>query len=180
MPTKHLARQQRFGFAVHRWYRIGAVVDRPLIHYLTGFFKLLGGYNLQFQDNTRAGFSAAEHPRIREILQHPPHGGGMPLFARSGAVAVVVEPGRDGVGTQPLAGVFIKNNLHHQRLVRIHLQVKEFVLFLIGAPVFHKVVAIGSTAALVVTRLHDLTQARFGTHRGFFALAVRLPKTDIV
>ena len=180
MSAKHLARQQRFGFAVHRWHGIGAVVDGPLIHYLACFFELLGGNDLQFQNDTRAGFTAAEHSRIGQILQHSPHGGGMPLFARAGAVAVVVEPGRDGVGTQPLAGVFVKNNLHHQRLVRIHLQVKEFVLFLISAPVFHQVVAISGTAALVVTRLHDLTETRFGTHRGFLTLAVRLPKANVV
>ena len=113
------------------------MVDRPLIHNLACFFELFRGYNLQFQNDTRTGFTAAKNSRIGQILQHPPPGGGMPLFSRAGTVAVVVEPGRDGMGAQPLAGVLIKDDLHHQRLVGIHLQVKDFVLFLIGAPVFY-------------------------------------------
>ena len=56
----------------------------------------------------------------------------------------------------------------------------EFVLALVDAATFHKVITIRRTAALEVSFFHKLPQAGTGTDRSFFAFAVCLPEADIV
>ena len=60
------------------------------------------------------------------------------------------------------------------------MQFVEFVLALVDAATFHKVITIRRTAALEVSFFHKLPQAGTGTDRSFFAFAVCLPEADIV
>lgn len=60
------------------------------------------------------------------------------------------------------------------------MQFVEFVLALVDAATFHKVITIRRTAALEVSFFHKLPQAGTGTDRSFFAFSVRLPESDVV
>ena len=60
------------------------------------------------------------------------------------------------------------------------MQFVEFVLALVDAATFHKVITIRRTATLEVPFFHKLPQAGTGTDRSFFAFAVRLPEADVV
>ena len=56
----------------------------------------------------------------------------------------------------------------------------EFVLALVDAATFHKVITIRRISALKVTFFHKLAQTGAGSDGSFFTLAVCLPEADVV
>lgn len=56
----------------------------------------------------------------------------------------------------------------------------EFVLALVDAATFHKVITIRRISAFEVTFFHKLAQTGAGSDRSLFAFAVCLPEADVV
>lgn len=107
-----------------------------------------------------AAFAAAKHPSICQIANDTPDAGVVPLLARPGPVALIVQVGGDPLGPVALMHVFVKDNPHQVGLGLVDGQIVDLVLALVDPPAFYKVVAIGGVAAFVVALLHHLPQAR--------------------
>ena len=76
--------------------------------------------------------------------------------------------------------ILVENNPNYGSFTLVDVQFIQFVLALVDAATFHKVITIRRTAALEVSFFHKLPQAGTGTDRSFFAFTVCLPEADIV
>ena len=84
------------------------------------------------------------------------------------------------MSAEALMHILVKNDPHHGGLGFIDDQIIKFMLALVEAPAFHKVIAVWSKAAFEAATLNELAQCGFGTDRSLFAFTVSLPKADVV
>ena len=125
-------------------------------------------------------FAASQNAGIGEIADDTPDTGVVPLLARPGPIALVVQVAGDPLGPVALTHVLVKDNPYHGGLGLVDGQIKDFMLALVDPPAFYEVVAVGGVAALVVPVLHHLAQARPGADGGLFTFTVGLPKPYVV
>lgn len=101
------------------------------------------------------------------------------VACRIGVAAVVQKIGKP-LDAYTFFGIFIENQTDNCSVFLIDFQIIKLVLALVQSAAFDKLVTERRAAALVVTFLNHLTEACPGTDGGLFALAVSLPKSDIV
>ena len=143
-------------------------------------FKLLLRNDLEFGYQFGAGISAAENAHIGQIADHSSQAARMPALSRAGAVSSIVQIGGDPLCAVTLVYIFIEDPPNDFSFLFVDMQFVEFVLALVDAATFHKVITIRRTATLEVPFFHKLPQTGTGTDRNFFAFAVRLPEADVV
>ena len=143
-------------------------------------FKLFLRDDLEFGHQFGAGISAAENAHIGQVTDHPSQAARMPALSRAGTVTSIVQISGDSLCAITLIYIFIENQSNNFGFLFVDMQFVEFVLALVDAATFHKVITIRRTAALEVSFFHKLPQAGTGTDRSFFAFAVCLPEADVV
>ena len=143
-------------------------------------FKLLLRDDLEFGHQFGAGISAAENAHVGQVADHSSQAARMPALSRAGTVSSIVQIGGNPLCAVTLVYIFIEDQPNDFGFLLVDMQFVEFVLALVDAATFHKVITIRRTAALEVSFFHKLPQAGTGTDRSFFAFAVCLPEADIV
>ena len=127
---------------------------------MLGGLEQFRGNDLQMGLYRGTAFTAPQYAGIGEIANDTADTGVVPLLARPGPVALIVQVGGDPLGPVALMHVFVKDNPHQVGLGLVDGQIVDLVLALVDPPAFYKVVAIGGVAAFVVALLHHLPQAR--------------------
>ena len=143
-------------------------------------FKLLLWDDLEFGHQFGAGISAAENAHIGQVADHSSQAARMPALSRAGTVTSIVQIGGDPLCAVTLVYIFVEDQPNDFGFLLVDMQFIEFVLALVDAATFHKVITIRRTAALEVSFFHKLPQAGTGTDGSFFTFSVRLPEADIV
>ena len=132
------------------------------------------------RENGRTAFAAPQDAGVGEVADHAANAGMMPPLACPRAVALLVQISSNALCAEAFMNVFIENDTDNSSFAFIDHQIIKFVLTLVEASAFHKIIAKRGDTALETAALDKLTKRGFCADGGLFAFTVRLPEANVV